>query len=246
VYRIIFYENHRQQQPGTDQRMSNILAVLFDLDGLIADTEGLHVIAYKEAFNTFGMTVSEEEMYRGMGVSTRENIERLMKDHGIPSERKDEFIRLRYEAYYRLVQSEPLSFMDGAVDCLKYVEEKGKRRGLVTSSIRRHGEAVLENLQSHNNSVIRLDRYFEVLVFGDDIEKSKPEPDIYLKALKRLNIRPESCIAFEDSEAGVISAKAAGIRVFAVPNLHTLNHRFDMADRILNSLMDISKTGLLD
>ncbi|MBN2322734.1 MAG: HAD family phosphatase [Spirochaetes bacterium] len=226
--------------------MSNIHAVLFDLDGLIADTEGLHVTAYREAFDTFGMTVSEEEMYRGMGVSTRENVERLMKDHNIPFEKKDEFIRIRYEAYFRLVKSEPVSFMDGAVECLKYAKEKGVRRGLVTSSIRKHGEAVLANLQSHNDSGILLDRYFEIRVFGDDIKKSKPEPEIYLKALARLSIRPEHCVALEDSEAGVISAKAAGIRVFAVPNRHTLNHRFDMADEVLRSLLEIPKRGLLD
>jgi len=229
-----------------DLWMSNILAVLFDLDGLLADTEELHVRAYKAAFDTIGITASEEELYHGMGVSTRENVERIIKDHGIPSERTDEIIRLRYEAYYRLVQSTPLSFMDGALDCLKYVLEKGLRRALVTSSIRRHAEAVLENLQSHADSGIRLDHYFEDRTYGDEIKKSKPEPEIYLKALERMNIRPEYCIALEDSEAGVISAKTAGIRVFAVPNRHTRNHHFDRADRVLGSLEEIPKRALLD
>ncbi len=229
-----------------DLWMGSILAVLFDLDGLLADTEELHVRAYKAAFGTIGITVSEEELYRGMGVSTRENVERIIKDLGIPSERTDEIIRLRYDAYYRLVQSNPLSFMDGAPDCLKYVLEKGLRRALVTSSIRRHAEAVLQNLQSHDDSGIRLDHYFEDQTYGDEIKKSKPEPEIYLKALERMNIRPEHCIALEDSEAGVISAKTAGIRVFAVPNLHTRNHRFDRADRVLSSLEEIPGRALLD
>ena len=105
---------------------------------------------------------------------------------------------------------------------------------------------MLENLQSHFDSVIRLDNYFEVRVYGDEIKKSKPAPEIYLKALERLNIRPEDCIALEDSEAGVISAKTAGIRVFAVPNRHTRNHRFDRADRVLGSLEEIPRMRLFD
>jgi len=226
--------------------MRNILAVLFDLDGLLADTEELHVRAYKNAFGTIGITVSEQEMYRGMGVSTRENVKRIMKERGIPSQRTAELIRLRYDAYYRLVRSEPIAFMDGVPRCLKYVLEKGLRRALVTSSIKKHGEAVLENLQAHTDSGILLDRYFEQRFYSDEINKSKPAPEIYLKARERLNIRPELCLALEDSEAGVISAKEAGLLVFAVPNRHTRNHHFDRADRILGSLEEIPSRRLLD
>jgi beta-phosphoglucomutase len=226
--------------------MDIISAVLFDLDGLLADTEDLHVKAYGIAFAKCGIALSDEEIYRGMGVSTRENVKRIFREHNLALERLEEIVALRYDSYYNLVQSTPISFMDGAADCLQYVKEKGLRSALVTSSIKKHGIAVLTNLQEHADLANPLPEYFDVQVFGDEIKRSKPDPEIYLEALERLNIPPETCIAFEDSEVGVLSAKSAGLSVFAVPNKYTARHSYDKADRVIGSLGDIVRHGLLN
>ncbi|HUT64690.1 MAG TPA: HAD family phosphatase [Spirochaetota bacterium] len=225
--------------------MSNISAVLFDLDGLLADTEDLHVKAYSLAFEEFGITLTDEEIYRGMGVPTRDNVVRIMNDHGIPQKRFAKMIELRYDAYYSLTQSTPISFMEGAVDLLQLVKEKGLKRALVTSSIKEHGMAVLSNLQKQIKSALRLDGYFDVKVFGDEITDNKPEPEIYLKAVERLNLEPFRCLALEDSETGVVSAKRAGINVFAVPNKYSVGQNFDRADRVIPSLGEIVRSGLI-
>jgi len=224
--------------------MGDIMAVLFDLDGLLADTEDLHAMAYDIAFEKYGVTLSEDEIYRGMGVSTRENVERIIREHELPPEQLEEIAALRYDSYYRLVLSTPVSFMDGAIECLQYVKKKGLRRGLVTSSIKKHAAAVLSNLEEQAEHKIIFSHYFDIMVFGDEISRSKPEPDIYLKALERLSILPETCIALEDSEAGVLSAKNAGIYVFAVPNKYTGGHSYDKADRVLGSLGEIARYNL--
>jgi beta-phosphoglucomutase-like phosphatase (HAD superfamily) len=82
------------------------------------------------------------------------------------------------------------------------------------------------------------------MVFGDDIENLKPAPDIYIEAIRRLRSAPERGIALEDSEAGVMSAKSAGLQVIAVPGPHTRDQNFKKADRILSSLEDVAKLGL--
>jgi beta-phosphoglucomutase-like phosphatase (HAD superfamily) len=83
-------------------------------------------------------------------------------------------------------------------------------------------------------------------VFGSEIKHLKPEPDIYLEALKRLGTDSSGCIAFEDSEAGVIAAKRAGLYTVAVPNGHTSGQNFDMADRKFASLREVLTSGLLN
>ena len=224
---------------------SDIAAVLFDLDGLLADTEDLHLKAYVIAFEKYGITLTDEEVYRGMGVPTRDNVVRIMKDHGVPEERVAKMVKLRYDAYYDLVRSVPVSYMEGTQDLLLLVKKKGLKKGLVTSSITLHSRAVLANLQNQTVPGIRLDEYFDVMVFGNEIEDNKPGPGIYLRAAERLGLEPARCLALEDSEAGVISAKRAGLRVIAVPNKYTKGQDLGRADYIVTSLKEVVSTGLI-
>ena len=87
--------------------------------------------------------------------------------------------------------------------------------------------------------------FFDVKIFGNEVKKLKPEPDIYAEAAKRVNIKPEKCLVLEDSQSGVISAKRAGMFVIAVPNIHTLNQNFDTADLVVSSLLDVAGMDLL-
>ena len=232
--------------PETDFSVNKISAVLFDLDGLLADTEDLHVMAYSLAFDRFGIKLTDEEIFYGMGFSTRENVERIVRNHDLPQDRIEKMVELRYDSYYNLVLSNPVPFMEGAVECLLYIKQKGLKSALVTSSIQKHAAAVLSNLQEHADPGFEIKSCFDVLVFGDEIKDSKPEPEIYLKAVERLDIEPCRCLALEDSEAGVISAKNAGVTVYAIPNKYTGGHNYDRADRIFASLGEFIRSGLID
>jgi beta-phosphoglucomutase-like phosphatase (HAD superfamily) len=136
--------------------------------------------------------------------------------------------------------------MEGAEACIKSIQENNLKRALVTSSMKEHAVSVLENISEHISINGSLIDFFHIMVFGNEIKKLKPEPDIYTEAAKRVKINPEKCIVLEDSQSGVISAKKAGMFVIAVPNIHTLDQNFDMADMVVSSLFDVAGMDFLN
>ncbi len=220
--------------------MQKIEAVFFDLDGLLADTEDLHLQAYHIMTGHMGITPTTEYLLSFFGAATSENVSRIMKEFDVTEYSFEDMLKLRYDSYHTLVKTTPLYPMEGAEACIKIILENSMRRALVTSSIKEHAVSVLENISKHLNINFSLIDFFDVMIFGNEIKKSKPEPDIYAEAAKRINIKPEQCVVLEDSESGVISAKKAGMFVIAVPNIHTSNQKFDMADLVVSSLFDVA------
>jgi beta-phosphoglucomutase-like phosphatase (HAD superfamily) len=233
--------------PSKGNSLSRFDAALFDLDGLLADTEDLHVAAYREVARHLGITLDGEYINAFIGVSTRDNVKRIMKDFGIPANRFDEILRLRYDRYHDIVKRSRLQPMDGALECVKRAGDSGMKRALVTSSMKDHAISVLESISARAgfNGGGLVDS-FDAMVFGSEIERLKPEPDIYLEALRRLGTSGEGCVVFEDSEAGVIAAKRARLFTVAVPNVHTRHQNFDVADLRFSSLRDVLTAGLLN
>jgi HAD superfamily hydrolase (TIGR01509 family) len=224
--------------------LAQLEAVFFDLDGLLADTEDLHVFAYRTIAQKLGIELSQEYIFSFIGAPTSVNMKKIMHDFRIPEEQFEELLLLRYQSYLDNVNNTPLSFMEGAVDCIRYVREIGLKTALVTSSNKEHSQAVFTNILRNSLLHTSLTTFFDCMVFGDDIENLKPAPDIYIEAIRRLRSAPERGIALEDSEAGVMSAKSAGLQAIAVPGPHTRDQNFKKADRILSSLEDVAKLGL--
>ncbi len=220
--------------------MQKIEAVFFDLDGLLADTEGLHLQAYHIMAGHMGIVPTTEYLQSFFGAATSENVSRIMKEFNVTEHSFEDMLKLRLDSYHTLVKTTPLYPMEGAEACIKIIQENDIRRALVTSSIKELAVSVLENISKHISINCSLIDFFDVMIFGNEIKKSKPEPDIYAEAAKRINIIPERCVVLEDSQAGVISAKKAGMFVIAVPNVHTLNQKFDMADKVVSSLFDVA------
>lgn len=220
--------------------MQKIEAVFFDLDGLLADTEDLHLQAYHIMAGHMGIAPTTEYLQSFFGAATSENVSRIMKEYDVTEHSFEDMLKLRYDSYHTLVKTTPLYPMEGAEACIKIIQENSMRRALVTSSIKEHAVSVLENISKHISINCSLIDFFDVMIFGNEIKKLKPEPDIYTEAAKRINIKPEKCVVLEDSEVGVISAKKAGAFVIAVPNIHTLNQNFDMADMVASSLLDVA------
>ncbi len=219
-------------------------AIFFDLDGLLADTEDLHVFAYRKIAQKLGIELSQEYIFSFIGAPTSVNMKKIMHDFHIPEEKFEELLLLRYQSYLDTVNNTPLTLMEGAIECIRYVRERGLKTALVTSSTKEHSQAVFNNILQNSFLHTSLTNFFDCMVFGDDIENLKPAPDIYMEAIKRLRSTPERGIALEDSEAGVIAAKSAGLKVIAVPGPHTRDQNFNKADRILSSLEDVAKLGL--
>ncbi|MFW6181186.1 MAG: HAD family hydrolase [Spirochaetota bacterium] len=225
--------------------MRRARGVCFDLDGLLVNTEGMHVDAYQDVASHLGVTLSEAYLNSFLGAPTRENLRRIMADHRVPPARFDELLQLRYRSYESIAASTPHVLMPGARECLEQVRARGLRTALVTSSIRRHALAVLENLEDRLGDGSRVADCFDHLVFGDQVERCKPAPDLYLEALRRLRLEPEETVALEDSEAGVTAARAAGLYVVAVPCRNTNGQDLTGADVLLSSLGEVCSLDIL-
>jgi beta-phosphoglucomutase-like phosphatase (HAD superfamily) len=226
--------------------LERIEAVTFDFDGLLVDTENLHVLAYDAVAEYLGIHLTREYINSFIGKSTRENIQQIMGDFHISQHSYNDILKLRYDTYHDIIKSTPLSLMAGAMECIKKVQKNNYKKALVTSSMDKHAITAIENIRENhrgagNNNGIDLMNYFDAMVFGNEIANLKPEPDIYIEALKRIDVAPDRCIALEDSEAGVESAKKAGLYVIAVPNEHTCKQDFHLADKKASSLNEVAR-----
>ena len=212
-------------------------SVIFDMDGVLADTEGLHLLSIQEVLAPFGVdwTANMNRPYIGLGET--EFWEAVCTRHRLP-EPPAEMSRRREEAMLRNV-SGVIRPMPGAVDLVRRLRERGVPIAVASSSPTRQIEAIL--------AAIGLLEDFAVRISGEqpEVRRGKPAPDIYRVACRALGVLPAEGIAFEDSENGVRAARAAGLHVIAVPCRETVGQDFSSADAVLPSLVefDISLLG---
>jgi len=205
-----------------------ITTVIFDLDGLLADTEPLHCRAYQIALEAASATLTEAD-YIEHWVRSGKGIAEWVNDHGLDLD-PDEVRAHKSKCYLKLLSSS-LRPMDGAVELLRTLSGK-KTLALASSSYRDAVDGVLEGLQ--------LAHYFKVIVSGLDVTKVKPAPDIFLAAARQAGAAPNECVVLEDAEKGVVAAFHAGMRCIAVPNRYTRRHNFSKATRVCSSLREVT------
>ena len=184
-----------------------IEAVVFDLDGVVVDSEHVWDDVRRELAEERGGRWHDQASRDMMGMSSTEWSRYMHDVIGLqepPDEINAEVVR-RLEAVYR----ERLPLIPGAVDAVERLAERWPL-GLASSSNRGVIDFVLE--------VSGLARLFRVTVSSEEVPRGKPAPDVYLEASGRLGVAPERCAAVEDSENGIRSAKSAGMRVLAIPN----------------------------
>ncbi|MBQ8627031.1 MAG: HAD family phosphatase [Agathobacter sp.] len=186
-----------------------IRGVLFDMDGVVLDTEKLYTRFWQEAAQYFGYPMTKEQalgmrsLNRGAGVAKMQSYFGEAVDY--------EAIRnKRMELMDAFVAREGVEIKTGIHRLLDYLDEKGIKRAIATSS-------PLERTKLYLSSVDLVDR-FDELVSGYMVEKGKPEPDIYLYAAQKLGLKPEECMVLEDSPTGIIAAYRAGCLPVMVPD----------------------------
>jgi HAD superfamily hydrolase (TIGR01509 family) len=206
-------------------------AVVFDLDGVLIQTEELWDEVREGLARAGGGRYGDEEQRAMMGMSSPE-WSRYMHEHvGLP-ESPDEIaaeVVRQMAARYR----EHLPLIDGAVEAVERLAARWPL-GVASSSNRELIDLVLE--------VSGLDRLFHATVSSEEVERGKPAPDVYLEACRRLDVEPAWAAAIEDSHAGIRSAKAAGMRVLAIPNpaYPPDDEALAAADVVLDSLADLT------
>jgi HAD superfamily hydrolase (TIGR01509 family) len=206
-------------------------AVVYDLDGVIVDSEHVWDEVRQQLAEERGGGWHDRASRDMMGMSSLE-WSRYMHDviglEETPEEINAEVVR-RLEAIYR----ERLPLIPGAVEAVQALVQRWPL-GLASSSNRELIDFVLE--------VSSLDRFFRATVSSEEVPRGKPAPDVYLEAARRLEVAPERCAAVEDSEAGIRSAKAAGMRVIAIPNPHFPPgaEALEAADVVLESVAELT------
>jgi beta-phosphoglucomutase len=207
-------------------------AVLFDMDGVIVDTEPLHHKAYQKMFSEVGIDVSSE-MYEGFtGQSTYGICVQLcsyFKLHQDPQElvqiKRNNFTKLFFE-------NDDLQLLEGVKDLILDYHANGLALVLASSA----------SMFTINNITKRfgLNQYFKDKLSGADLKASKPHPEIFINAASSAGVSPNECIVIEDSTNGIKAAKSAGIFCIAYKSEHSKNQDYTLADMLISNYEEIN------
>lgn len=208
-------------------------AVIFDMDGVIFDSERCVIECWKVVAEKYHISNVEQVLMKCLGVTYEEGKKIFLEHYGedFPyDERKKE----RSDLYHEKYDGGRLPLKPSIKELLVYLKEKGYKVGVASST----REAVV----SKQLTDAKLIEYFDNLTCGDMLERSKPDPDIYLMACDKLGVKPEEAIAIEDSYNGVRSAYRAGMFSIMVPDLVEPDEEMkSFAGKILRSLFDVKK-----
>ncbi len=206
-------------------------AVVFDLDGVIVDSEQVWDDVRQNYTSAAGGTFTEEATRAMMGMSSTEWSRYMAESLGVPGTPEQinaDIVALMLERY-----GEAPPLIPGAVDAVRRVGARW-RLAIASSSNPELIEAVLRSAD--------IESLFETAVSSEEVARGKPAPDVYLEAARRLGVEPVRCAAVEDSHAGIRSAKFAGMRVVAVPNPHFPpdDGALAQADIVLRSIAELT------
>ena len=186
-----------------------IKAIIFDLDGVIVDTAHYHYLAWKRLAKELGFYLTLEQNELLKGVSRMRSLEIILDLGGIElSEAEKERIANKKNGWFveYVNEMKPEEIFPGVKELLKSIRSKGLKMGLASSSKNAHAVINLLNIENE----------FDAIVDGTMIIHSKPDPEIFLLAASKLGVVPAECVVFEDAEAGVEAALAAGMKCVGV------------------------------
>ncbi len=213
--------------------LSGIKAVIFDMDGVIIDSEPLWRRAMIQSFVEIGIPFSDEHCRITTGLRFKEVAEFWFKKHGITHITVDAFDELVINRLCDLIKKEGKT-MIGVMEALEFLKQKGLKIGIGTSSNTKLMNAVVD--------VLNIRHYFDELCSAEHMIYGKPHPMVYLTCAEKLGVNPLNCLVIEDSVNGIIAGKAAQMKVVAIPeDINKNNPKFSVADYSLDSLLEILK-----
>jgi HAD superfamily hydrolase (TIGR01509 family) len=208
-------------------------ALIFDVDGVVADTEALNARASVLMFQElYGVTVQPEDFRPFVGHGDERYCEGVAEQHGVTIDTQAAVDR-RAAHFFRLLQNEPLPASPGVREIVAAARPDPEvRLAIATSGQKAKQFPVIIG------TGLQLD-WFDAVITGDDVTRKKPDPQIYLLTAERLGVPPERCLVFEDAPAGVQAAKAAGMACVAVTSTVTAEE-LQAADLVVDSLAELT------
>jgi HAD superfamily hydrolase (TIGR01509 family) len=204
--------------------MSAQVGVIFDLDGVIIDSEGLQYQAYCQVLEPFGVRITRQE-YGREWIAAGRGPEYAVKTYDLPLSPQE--LRDIKNPVYQEIMRRTVTLMPGAESVLARLSTR-LPLALATNSQRQEVAFVMERFG--------LRRFFTALITREDYAGAKPEPDAFLAAASALGLAPQRCVVIEDAHKGVVAAQRAGCRCIAVPHDFTLENDFSLADLVVPSL----------
>lgn len=212
---------------------NNIKCVIFDMDGVIIDSEEIHKKAYYETFVSLGLEVSDELYKSFTGSSTINAFQRLVAHFNL-NDNPEELVLDKRKRYVNFFENNPdLHLVEGVEEIIKYFYQKGITLILASSSAMINIDRVFNRFD--------LDQYFTAKISGADLTESKPNPEIFNKAAVLGNTPKENCIVIEDSDNGVKAANDANIFVFGFANKLSEGQTLENADYVINDFNALKK-----
>lgn len=184
-----------------------IKAIIFDMDGVLVDSEPFHIEIEKQQFLMNQLSITNEEHHRYMGVATNVMWEQIAERHSLNVSVEELTEQNRIESIRFFTEVKEIPVMPGLIDLLEKLQQKKYPMAVASSSFPEIIELILER------TGIR--KYFQVVVSSQEAGKSKPEPDVFLLAARKLKVMPNDCLVVEDSKNGIKAAQAAGMSCVA-------------------------------
>ncbi|MDR6845760.1 HAD family hydrolase [Flavobacterium granuli] len=209
-----------------------IQTVIFDMDGVIVDTELVHRYAYYKQFGELNIEVPEEMYTSFTGLSTRNTFQKLKEHFQLQHEVEDLILRKRSIFNDAFDSKEDLALLEGVENLIKDFNRNGMQLIVASSASKETINRVFTRFDLH--------QYFSHIVSGEDFPKSKPHPAIFLHAASLSTAPKENCIVIEDSTNGVKAAKAAGIFCVGYNSFHSKDQDLSLADVVVNHFDELN------
>jgi len=207
-------------------------SIIFDMDGVIIDSEPIHFKVEKKLFKNLGLVISDEEHHSFVGTVSRETW-LYIKDKYKLNQSIEELVEMERVSYMDcLLSQENIKPIPGVAELIEELRRNNVKLVVASSASIKNIETVLK--------MFNLERFFETKISGDEVNNGKPAPDIFLYAVKIIGAEPEECIVIEDSKNGVEAAKSAGMKCIGFENPNSGKQDLSSADIVINSFSEIN------
>ena len=211
--------------------MENLKLVIFDMDGLIFDTERLSYESWKEAAKEFNIDFDLNLLYKLLGTN-HESVRNTLHNEFENKIDVDNYIMERNNIYLSKIMNGRVEKKKGIEELLKYLTDKNIKKAVATSSNREIAYKLLKGAGIYD--------YYDYILCGDEVKKSKPNPEVFLRVAEKLDIPANQCMVLEDSEAGTIAASRAKMTPVIIPDLKNPSEDIEkLAFKKLNNLEEV-------